>query len=102
MPEKGYLDGYGTLYKWLFDCLREIPKEVLVKELEKIERSEAIGPILNPSAWMGKKFEAVESSKEFLRKLIELKEVQDKWTERVQEDIGLQMELAKGVRDGQV
>ena len=97
MPKKQYMDGYGTLYRWMFDCLREIPKEVLTKQLDAIDHAESIGPLLNPSAWMGQKFEAAQGSKEFLRKIIELKELQDKWAKKVQEDIGLQVELAKGV-----
>ena len=92
--------GHEPLWETLFNILRYIPMEALKHALEVLEHSEATGPLLNPSAWMGKRFEAAQGGKELICKVIELTELQNKWLEKVEKDEGLKTELEKGVVNG--
>jgi len=73
-------DELGHSVRNLLSLLALIPKDKLrgasVFAMQQIERATAIGPLLDPSAWMGgKRFDNAHETKAILQKLIELREL---------------------------
>ncbi len=57
--------------------LTKVSKEEIQEILHGMSQDEAMGPLLDPSAWMGDRFEVNRRSREFLEKLKALKAVSD-------------------------
>jgi len=78
------LEGFGGVWKMAFDLIGQIPIEVLDRALEKIDRQEAIGPLLDPTSYVRSKRSLLETgSKEFIMKLRELRVMQEEWKKKV-------------------
>ena len=57
--------------------LTQVSADEVKEILHGLSQDEAIGPLLNPSAWQGDRFDANRRSRDFLEKLLALKAVSD-------------------------
>ena len=57
--------------------LTQVSNNEIEEIMDGMSQDEAIGPLLDPSAWQGGRFNANRRSRDFLEKLLALKAVSD-------------------------
>lgn len=67
---------HGATLALVFTMLASIPPEALSAGLDRLSRAEALGPMLDPSAWTdGKLFDNALAMKQAMRKALALRQV---------------------------
>lgn len=65
----------GDIIKEIFVSITLIPREALVDTIKHVDRDDAIGPLLDPTKFMGGAFEDNARVKARAEKLLELKDL---------------------------
>jgi hypothetical protein len=66
------LGEHGPLCMHAVNAIKEIPPDVFGEAIGRINRCESIAPLIDPSAWMGDRFESAQEWKTVLNRLREL------------------------------
>lgn len=67
-------DGYGEALQMALVVLMQVPVDRLAKAIDDINRTEALGPMLDPSAYLdGKRWKNAADYKRVLRAALELR-----------------------------
>jgi len=84
--DKLYGEDYGGMIGMWVSLVRQTPLELFEKAVESCERAEAIGPILDPTAWMRGRGN-LDSNKKMTRALLEFRKAIDYMTELPTDDL---------------